>query len=231
MQRDNTIGIVGEVVATPELVVDAADWGKKVYETKLKRTRPSGTEDIFILQFDGSSAGKEEMLKKVKEGVEVMVGGEIRSENVRDPKPEESRVKVFIYAEIIAVNSPAVQDQNEVKICGRVCQPPRFRSTCHGVVKGKKVAVASIIVAVNSYSGTNYIPCVCFGCMAFRANLLKVGEYVEIYGRFQSRDYKKKIEGKRIQYLCTAYEVCAFRLKSKRKEGAAAEQGKKGGVE
>ena len=45
MRRNNTIGIVGEITAPPELIVDAADWARKVYEVELTRTRPSGTED------------------------------------------------------------------------------------------------------------------------------------------------------------------------------------------
>lgn len=230
MKRNNTIGIVGEVSAPPKLVVDAADWGRKVYETKLRRVRPSGTDDIFILQFNGHAAGTEEMLGKIKEGVEVIIGGEIRSENVGNPKPEENRVKFFIYAEAITVNSPPVSDQNEACICGHICQPTRFRQVRGRFVKGKKVAVASIIVAVNSHSGANYIPCVCFGWMAFRARQLKVGDYVEVYGRFQSREYKKKIEGRQAPYLCTAYEVCALKLESGKGEDAEAKQEMGGGV-
>lgn len=215
MKRNDTIGIVGVIKAPPELVVEAADWEKKVYETKLERTRPSGTKDTFLLQFDGRAAGSEEMFLKIKEGAEVIVGGEIRSENVRDPKPEENRVKIFIYAEVIAVNNPPVTDQNEAEICGHVCKPPLFRSTRRRTERGKRVATASIVLAVNSKTGTYYIPCACFGWQALRASLLKVGDYVEIYGRFQSREHKKRIEGRKLPYLCTVYEVCAHRIKSK----------------
>lgn len=96
MSRNNTIGIVGEITAPPELIVDAADWARKVYEVELTRTRPSGTEDTYILQYDGRAAGSKEMLERITEGAEIFCGGEIRSENVHDPKPEENRVKVFI---------------------------------------------------------------------------------------------------------------------------------------
>ena len=58
MSRNNTIGIVGEITAPPELIVDAADWARKVYEVELTRMRPSGTEDTYILQYDGRAAGK-----------------------------------------------------------------------------------------------------------------------------------------------------------------------------
>lgn len=224
MKRNNTIGIVGEVAAPPELIVDAADWARKVYETKLRRTRPSGTDDIFILQFNGQAAGTGEMLGKIKEGVEVMIGGEIRSENVRNPKPGEGRVKVFIYAEAITVNSPPVQGQNEACVCGHICKSTRFRQIGSRFVEGKKVAVASIIVAVNSHSGANYIPCVCFGWMAFRARQLEVGDYVEVYGRFQSREYKKRIEGRQAPYLFTTYEVCVLKLESENGEDAETKQ-------
>ena len=181
--RKNTIGIVGVIAASVELIVNAADWKRKVYETKLTRERPSGKEDIYILQFDGYAAGTEETVNKIAEGAKVIVGGEIRTENVRDPQPEENSVKVFIYAEVIAINDPPAEEQNEVRICGKICKPPRFRATCRRTANGKKLSVASITVAVNTPGSTSYIPCVCYGWNALRANLLKVGDYVEIYGQ------------------------------------------------
>ena len=229
MDRNNTIGIVGTITKRARLVLEAPGWKQKAYETKLERVRPSGVKDEFILQFSGKSAGTFEELKKIQKGAEVLVGGEIRSENVHEPQPEENRVKVYIYAEVIAVNDPPVNDQNEVTICGNICQPPRFRSTRRRTKKGKRVAATSVMVAVNSPTGTNYIPCVCFGWQAFSANALNIGDYVEIYGRFQSRDYKKRIEGRKLPYLTTVYEVCAIDLKSESAKDRKAEQGEKGG--
>lgn len=234
MRRRNTIGIVGHIKTKPELIVDAADWERKVYETTLTRMRPSGTEDTFILQFDGRAAGSEEMMEKIKEGTEVLVGGEIRSKNIHNPKPEENRVKIYIYAEVIAVNDPPVKNQNEVTIRGRVCKPPKFRTTRRRTEKGKRVAATSIMIAANSASGANYIPCVCFGWQAFFANQLQTGDYVEVYGRFQSREYKTRIEGRELPYLKTVYEVCAIKLYvvefgNKDEEDRKKEAEKKGG--
>lgn len=219
MNRNNTIGIVGHITAPPELIIDATDWARRVYETTLTRTRPSDTEDTYILQFDGKAAGSEEMLAKITEGAEVLIGGEIRSENAHDPKPEENRVKIYIHAEVIAVNDPPVNDQNEVKICGKICKPPRIRKTGRRTKDGKKVTAANIIVAVNTPTNTSYIPCVCWGWDAYKANTLKVGDYVEIYGRFQSRTFKKRIAGRGLPFLCIAYEVSAIELKAESKEG------------
>lgn len=106
MSRNNTIGIVGDITAPIRMIVDAGDWKQRVYETTLTRTRPSGTEDTFILQFAAHAAGTEAMLEQIAEGVSVLIGGEIRTENVHNPQPEENRVKVYIHAEVIAVNMP-----------------------------------------------------------------------------------------------------------------------------
>ncbi len=178
MERSNTIGIVGTITDKPYLILNASEWRKRLYETKLERVRPSGAKDIFILRFDGSAAGTEKKIEEIVKGVEVMIGGEIRTENVYDPRPEENRVKVYIYAEMIAVNDPPVDDQNEVTIRGNICRPPYYRQTRSRTVKGKRRTVTNLIVAVNSNKGANYIPCVCFGWQAFLANALEVGDYV-----------------------------------------------------
>lgn len=214
MSRSNTIGIVGIITAPVRLTVDAEKWEQRIYETTLTRTRPSGTRDTYTLQFAGQAAGSEKMLDGITEGVEVLVGGEIRSENRRDPKPEETRVRIYIYAEVIAVNEPPANDQNEAGICGHICMKPHFKMTRRRTSKGKRIPATSIMVAVNTPSYTSYIPCVCFGWNALRANLLEVGDYVEVYGRFQSRNFKKYIKGREIPYLRTTHEVCAVRLQS-----------------
>ncbi len=228
MDRDNTIGIVGHIKTPPRLIAGTAGWERGVYETTLARTRPSGTEDTFFLQFDGRAAGSKGMLERITEGAEVLAGGEIRSENVRDPKPGENRVKVYIYAEVIAVNDPPVDDQNEVMIRGNICMPPRFRRARCWAKQGERVAATSIIVAVNSPTGANYIPCVCFDWQAFYAETLKVGDHIEVYGRFQSRNYKGRVEGQESPVLRTVYEVCAVKLKKlwrAKGKGAGLEKG------
>lgn len=215
MSRNNTIGIVGYITAPPKLTVDAEDWKKRVYETTLSRTRPSDVEDTYILRFDGRAAGTEEMLKGITEGVEVLIGGEIRSENVHNPQPGENRVKIYINAEVIAVNIPPANAQNEVEIRGRICKPPHFRITPRETLDGKKIAVTNIMVAVSTPTNTSYIPCACFGWKAFWASTFKVNDYVEIYGHFLSRNFKKRIAGRELPLLCTAHEICVAKLENK----------------
>lgn len=212
MNRNNTIGIVGTLTTSPKLIYDAPDWLEKVYEATLKRVRPSGVADTYILQFDGKAAGSKETVEKIAEGVEVLIGGEVRTENIHNPRPEENRVKIFIYAEIIAVNDPPAGDQNEVKICGHICTPPKSKQI-HRETRDN-AEITSVIVAVNTLESTSFIPCIFWNNEAKKAAGLKVGDYVEIFGRFQSHRYKKQI-------WKTAYEINVMKSKvftAKRKE-------------
>lgn len=212
MSRNNTIGIVGTITEKPHLILDATDWKRKVFETKIKRTRPSGAEDEAILQYSGQAAGSKEMLDKITEGAEVFVGGEIRTQNIKKPKSTQSRVKIYIFAELIGVNDPPVEDQNEVKICGHICREPRTRNANKRAGHKKAIPVTDIIVAVNNPAGSHYIPCVCWQNVAEVAAQLEVGTYVEIYGRLQSRQFKKYIKDKPAPYLMTAYEVSVIEM-------------------
>ncbi|MBD5536874.1 MAG: single-stranded DNA-binding protein [Lachnospiraceae bacterium] len=214
MKRKDTIGIVGRIAVQPKMVIDAEDWAQKVYETVLTRKRPSGAEDTFILQFNGRAAGSVDMLEKITEGTEVLVGGEIRTQNVYKPKPEENSVKTYIYAEVIKENMPPVKNQNEVELSGTICKEPHIKTVRSRTQDGKRLACASIMVAVNTQSGTYYIPCVCWDWAAYSAKILKVGECVKVYGRFQSRKFKKRIDGREIPFLCTTYEVCVINIES-----------------
>ena len=63
-------------------------------------------------------------------------------------------------------------------------------------------------MAVNSHHGADYIPCVCWRNVAEAAAKLKVGAHVEITGRMQSREYKKKMPA----YLATTHEVSVTQL-------------------
>lgn len=228
MKRNNTIGIVGRIISAPRLVIDASDWKQKAYETQLSRMRANGKEDVFILRFDGHAIGSEEMAREIREGVEVLVGGSILSENVHNPKPEESKVITYINAEVIAVNNPSADPQNEVELKGRVCRPPYNRKSYQKKDYGKKTNITDFLLAVNTKDGASYIPCICRGDKAVQANELKVGDHVRVYGVYQSRTFKKWTEGKKIPYLRTTHEVHVIKLevsKEPDRESAAIKEG------
>lgn len=207
MSKNNAAGIVGIITTKPRVVMDAPTWAQKVYEAVLEYRRPSGTKDKFFVQFPGQAAGTKKALLNIKKGKEVLIGGEVRTQNMDNPEPHEPRVKICIYAKVIAVNDPPADPQNEVKLCGHICKDPRIATARFG-----KIAVTSFIVAVNSHHGADYIPCVCWRNVAEAAAKLKVGAYVEITGRMQSREYKKKMPDGKPPYLATTHEVSVTQL-------------------
>ena len=220
MNKDNVIGIVATIKEKPRLIIDAQDWRLRVYETKIERLRPGKDKsDTFILRYNGKAAGSEEALEIINEGVEVLIGGEVRSKNVKNPTAEENKVIIYIFAEVIAVNDPPADQQNEVYLCGRICKTPRVRLKRCRIFGKKEITITDIIVAVNGRSGANYIPCACWDTQAKVAAELKIGTYVEIIGRLQSHTFIKRIVGRETPFLCINYGVNVCELGYEAQEG------------
>lgn len=212
MKRSNTIGITGHITTAPGLVVDAVDWRNRIYEAELMRLRADGRKETFILRFDAHAAGSEEMFGRIIKGTEVLAGGELRSENLRDPEPGEGKTRIYIFAEVIAVNDPPADSQNEVCLRGHICRRPVFPVNSR-VPGGKgRAAVARIMIAVSTQQSAAYIPCVCFGKQARRVKDMKQGDCVELYGRLASRRFERRIPGKELPFLCVVNEVHVTRL-------------------
>ena len=205
MEKENVVGIVGVITETPKLILEAPDWTKKVYETKIEAPRRSGTMDTLILQFSGKAAGTKKQLSKLKKGTEILVAGAVRTHNVRDRVPTEPSVKIYIEAEVVEVNDPPADQQNEVLLKGNISREPVPRMTSGGT------HITNIIVAVsNGNKAADFVPCICWQNVADAAAKLKKGSYVEVTGRMQSREFKKVVND--MPCLMTAYEVSVIQL-------------------
>lgn len=202
--KNNKIKIAGVIKDMPQLILDASEFDRRRFETKIVAERKSGTEDVLILQFDGS-AMKEEEFEKMAAGTCVIVSGEIRTENEREIVPTAPTVKIFVAAGKVQIVDEIKEKVNEVKLCGHICKDPRQRTTAKGT------HIADIMIAVKSKKNVSFIPCICWQNVADAAGQIKKGTYVEVEGRFQSREYKKAIEGS-TPYLMTAYEVSVAQL-------------------
>ena len=105
----------------------------------------------------------------------------------------KSKLILSVFArelEILAQDATELsfEDINTVILDGFVCKPPIYRCT----PKGREIA--DILVAVNRpYGKSDYIPCIAWGRNARFAGGLETGEHIQIQGRFQSREYAKKI--------------------------------------
>ena len=167
--------------------------------------RRSGNTDKLILQYPAAVASTKKQLAAFKKGAEVIIGGKVRTQNEFEKRPNAPSVKIYIEAEVMQLNEPPAEQQNEVSLKGNVCKEPMPRVTKKGI------RVVSLIVAVsNGRSKADFIPCICWGEVADVASSLRKGTYVEIIGRMQSRDFKKYIDG--MPNLMTAYEVTVAQL-------------------
>ena len=141
----------------------------------------------------------------------VTVSGQIRSFN-RHIDDVKRKLILSVFArelEILAQDAtelPFEENVNTVILDGFVCKPPIYRCT----PKGREIA--DIMVAVNRpYGKSDYIPCIAWGRNARFAGGLEVGEHIRIQGRFQSREYTKKISDNEIETR-VAYEVSVSRI-------------------
>lgn len=205
MEQNNMIGIVGTITETLKMILDAPIWEKKVFETVIESERLSGVKDSLILKIPTTAAGSKKMLEKFKKGTEVLVIGEVQTENVNTDSRKEAKIKIFISATTIIINDPAAQMQNEVRLQGYLCSDPRTGRTQRGIL------TTNLMLEVSGGKKRYFIPCVCWRTVAQVAAGLKRGDYVEIIGRMQSREYKRKIEEDQY-YLMTAYEVAITNL-------------------
>lgn len=178
--------------------------GEKFYKTVLQVNRKSGIIDEVPVEVSERTLGYEFMVK----GVLVEIKGDVRTRNIEEDGRRKLHACVFI-DEVL----PAEEDRdvNEVGFTGTICREVHLRRRTSGW------KVADVMLAVNRICGKKiknyYIPCIVFGRNAEYVSNLPVGTTLKMEGRFQSREYNKKLENGEGLELKTAYEVAIRSLK------------------
>jgi len=174
-------------------------FGEGFYTVKLEAERYSEKMDYIPIIVS-------ERLIDVKQdysGEYVSVKGQIRTYN--EEKEGKHKLKIHFWVDEIEFVEDDVDSasSNIVVLEGYVCKNPVYRNTPLGR------EITDLLLAVNRpYGKSDYIPCICWGRNARFASEFYVGEHVRIKGRFQSREYKKEVDGDKIEKR-TAYEVSA----------------------
>jgi len=108
---------------------------------------------------------------------------------------------------IISYGNEQERDENKIILEGYLCKLPVYRRT----PSGKEIC--DLMIACNEYDlrRTDYIPCIAWWNEAREAADFKVGDFVKIIGRIQSRIYHKNLSGDEVE-LRTAYEVSIGRI-------------------
>ena len=189
----NKIVLAGTVVDEPTFSHEV--YGEKFYIFYLSISRQSGTQDILPCVVS-------EILKKdIEAGTKVKICGNIRTRNVHENDKSHLEITVFVRDVL-----PYEEDENNVLLDGFICKEPTYRETPFGR------QITDLLIASNrSYGKSDYIPTIAWGRMAIKSSEFEVATKVKVFGRFQSREYKKRLEDG-TEETRVAYELSANRV-------------------
>ena len=193
----NLLHLSGVLTDTPTYGHEV--FGEQFYYATLSVPRLSGAEDLLPITL--SDRLMEGMT--LEAGTPLALEGQLRSYN----KVIEGAGRLLItgFAQRL-VPLDEQENPNQVHLTGALCKLPSYRTTPFGR------EIADLMLAVNrAYGKSDYIPCITWGRTARFASHLKVGDRVQLLGRFQSRAYQKQLpDGAVITKM--AYEVSVGRL-------------------
>ena len=136
----------------------------------------------------------------------IQVTGQFRSYNRHEEKKNRLVLSVFAREVTFVEEEDDKVKSNQIFLDGYICKPPIYRKTPLGR------EIADLLLAVNRpYGKSDYIPCISWGRNARFTSGFEVGGHVQIWGRIQSREYVKKLEGE-VTERRTAYEVSVSKM-------------------
>ncbi len=196
--NNNEVTVEGEVVTEPEFSHEI--YGEIFKKFNLKVPRLSENCDNIII-----TISERLLLGFMPEiGEQVKITGQFRSYNNYQETGNKLVLTVFA-REIEYIDEPS-GTPNKIYLNGYVCKEPVYRVTPFGR------EIADILLAVNrQYGKSDYIPCITWGRNAKFSSELKVGTNIKIWGRIQSRIYKKKIDEDEFEER-TAFEISVSKL-------------------
>lgn len=198
LQSNNEVQLEGKVAS--ELLVSHEIYGEIFYKFYLSVPRLSECMDDILITVS------ERMLNdtEIHEGDMIQVEGQYRSYN--NYTGEGNKLILTVFAKNIYPMTENFVSPNYVYLNGYICKAPTYRTTPFGR------EIADILLAVNRHYGkSDYIPCIAWGRNAKFCAGLDVGTNLKVWGRIQSRQYKKKIEEECYEER-TAYEVSVSKM-------------------
>ena len=198
-RETNFAQLLGTVEEAPEL--SHTSFGEQFYEMKVAVARRSGYRDIIPVVISERLM----LEKRPEEGDRIALSGQIRTYN----KEEEGRNRLIItvFAREFRMAEPEeIYDENRICLRGFLCKNPVRRTSPLGR------EICDLMVAVNRmYNKSDYIPCIAWGRNAGYGGLMDVGDPIELTGRIQSREYKKRDEEGNVN-MRVAYEVSVLKI-------------------
>ena len=198
--ENNRVSIIGEIVS--EFKFSHEVFGEGFYTVDVSVDRLSELTDVIPLMVS-------ERLVDVSEDYQgrlVEVSGQFRSYNRHEGAKNKLVLSIFVREWEEVEENLESGKTNQIFLDGYICKAPIYRKTPLGR------EIADLLVAVNRpYGKSDYIPCIAWGRNARYASTFEVGGHIQIWGRVQSREYVKKLEGDEAQKR-VAYEVSVSKL-------------------
>lgn len=199
----NRVSISGRLHG--ELSIITNQNGDTFFDGILAVQRTSGTFDYLPITIPAKLVGGEPgktmgSMVKVTElyGRRLRMDGELMSYN-KDVQGKSRHYTTLLVCNIMDEGKPG--DYNLVELQGVICRAPSFRETPFGR------EICDFMVAINRSGGQSaYIPCIAWGMTARDVSAMEVGTKVALKGRFQSREYQKKLDNGEKETR-TTYEV------------------------
>ena len=197
---NNEVVLEGYVNSEAELSHEI--YGEKFYKFQLEVLRLSENADNIIIT----------MSERLMDGCDLSIGakikvyGQFRSYN--NYSGEGNKLVLTVFVKRFADEDEEEFLPNMVYLNGYICKEPVYRVTPFGR------EICDVLLAVNRrYGKSDYIPCITWGRNAKFTEGLPIGTNVKIWGRIQSREYKKKI-GEEDFITKTAYEVSVTKMET-----------------
>lgn len=198
--ENNQVSMIGEIAS--QFTFSHEVFGEGFYMVDILVKRLSDSSDRIPVMIS------ERLIDVTQnyEGEFVQVTGQFRSYNRHEEKRNRLVLSVFAREVSFVEEENDKAKTNQIFLDGYICKTPVYRKTPLGR------EIADMLIAVNRpYGKSDYIPCICWGRNARFASGFEVGGHVQIWGRIQSREYVKKLEGEMTQKR-VAYEVSVSKL-------------------
>lgn len=191
----NNLAILQGVVS--QMAVDYDVFGCKYHKFRLSTARKSGVMDILNCETHSEFCQTS--------GDYVRITGRVRCRGIRIG----GKIECDMYVECDSVEvTTQWDDTDKVYLSGTLSRVGDLRLTPQSHRE-----IVDFAVRVNNGTTTEYIQCIAWGKGARKIASKKRGDKVSFVGRFQSRDYAKRL-GNNKEEIRTAYEVsCNYILK------------------
>ena len=153
--------------------------------------RKSETKDRFIVSVC------------LSDECDIMANEKIKVVGSMESRNTNGKLHVFVSADTIYRDTEEDEGVNEVSLSGELCTDHSVRYTPLG-----KTIMSTILRVRNSDTENFYVPIILWGDEAHKVAEMKSHETITIKGRFQSREYHKRISDTETRVM-TAYEVSA----------------------